>query len=789
MKNKTTNLNIPYDTEREGQMEFFDNYGIPYNDDAPILIDNTDGVYNGNILEFKLTISNLNKTLFQAIKYLSKMRIKGKSVPATILLVDLNASTVYAYKSKDYFDDIHKVYTGAASKDNDGFVAGKYDIMLDYSDMVQSAQLKKILKGKKDTADMYMPIDIDENCIVGWAERYYHELPNASKGDFLGDDTGTAVKVTGEIREPKHFKGLINPYKGKTNEKFKYLMDCLNDRLSKKDLGAFYTPMPYCRKAAELVQMAVDRVPEGNDYIILDRCAGTGNLEVALIGLTDRNGDDLIEHCIVSTYEYYEYKVLQERIGDKVRDIIPPTEADVVYANGVVANADAMSKEYIKNPIIRQYVDDKRCTIILFENPPYSDSSAITFIEEGDLSKRAKTGRSEAFVLKEFKKNLIGLGGLQAVTREVSNLFIWSAFEYYLRQPTDSYIVFSPVKYYKNVHLVQKKCLKGFAFNRQHFHASPSVISCILWGNEDDENSETIFLEAYDMQDEIIVALPRANKLVPKVYHNISDFSDKRTFPSDVEDENISVVGANGYEKRGWVHSKGRFPRYNDNIIAYLVSKSFMLDPKHYNLVRTNFDTALKNAYGFWMRRDNYLKKIPLFVAKLFPIECWYDKDIYFTTSDGGDAYTKDQQFLKSCLIYTCLSNQNKCLSFDGSDGRRYQNELCFDNSALALRDLNKYAANKKTALDDDEKALVELWYKILEEAKKTAGYNPEFNYGVYQITKELNTSHKEIIKGKESTVFDYPILNGHLKTLQTMLKAYYKSHITEKMFEYELLK
>ena len=339
-------------------------------------MDNTDGVYNGNILEFKLNISNLNKVLFQAIKYLSKMRIKGESVPATILLVDLNATTMYMYKSQDYFDDIHKVYTGAASKGVEGFTAKPYKEKYDYSDMVASAAVKKILKGRKDIDEMYMPVDIDENCIVGWAERYYRENPKAKKGDFIGDETGSAVKITGEIREPKHFKGLINPYKGKTNEKFKYLMDCLNDRLCKKDLGAFYTPEPYARKAAELVQMAVDRVPEGNDYIILDRCAGTGNLEEALIGLTDRNGDDLIEHCVVSTYEYYEYKVLQERIGDKVRDIIPPTEADVVYANGVVANADAMSKEYIENPIIRQYIDDPKCTIILFENPPYQDSSA-----------------------------------------------------------------------------------------------------------------------------------------------------------------------------------------------------------------------------------------------------------------------------------------------------------------------------------------------------------------------------------------------------------------------------
>lgn len=118
------NFNTPYKTEREGQMEFFDNYGIPYNDDTSILIDNTDGVYNGNIFEFKLAINNLNKTLFQAVKYLSKLRIKGESVPATILLVDLNATTVYVYKSEDYKADIQKVYTGAASKDNEGFICG-----------------------------------------------------------------------------------------------------------------------------------------------------------------------------------------------------------------------------------------------------------------------------------------------------------------------------------------------------------------------------------------------------------------------------------------------------------------------------------------------------------------------------------------------------------------------------------------------------------------------------------------------------------------------------------------
>ncbi len=767
------NFHTPYENEREGQMEFFDNYAIQYNDDAAILADNTDGVYNGNIFEFKLTINNLNKTLFQVIKYLSKMRVKGKSIPATILLIDLNATTVYVYKSQDYKNDIHKIYAGAASKNNEGFVTGKYDYMLNYSNTAQSAQLRKILKAKKiDPDEMYMPIDIDENCIVGWAERYYRERPKASKGDFLGDDTGTAIKVTGEIRNPRHFKGLINPYKGKSNEKFKYLMDCLNDRLSKKDLGAFYTPIPYAKKAAELVQMAVDRIPDGNDYIILDRCAGTGNLECALIGLKDKNGDDLISHCVVSTYEYYEYKVLQERIGSDVREIIPPTEANVNYENGRVANADAMSEDFINNPIIKQYIDNTKCSVILFENPPYRDGVA-------DNTNNAVYKTHKDFVFEAMKADLTLLPNSNISTaRDLTNRFIWSGYKFYLRQPTDSYVLFSPIKYWKSLGLSDKVYIKGYIFNREHFHATKSAISCILWSYENDTVNENILLEAIDIVN--LNAEAVANIVCKKCHKTFEVFYDRRRFSGDVEGSHFEADGTmvSGRKCDG-------IAIYNDNIVAYLRPTGFSIDAKHISLVKG----ALFNVRGFYVRNDNYKEKLPLFVAKIFEQSTFYNRDVYFTTADGGDAYTKDENFLKSCLIYTCLSNQNKCLSFDGSDGRRYQNELCFDDKALALKDLKKYETNKKIALDKEEQKLLELWNKIIYEAKKTKNYNPDFNYGVYQIKKELNTS-KIVGAGKnKKKVYDYPILNGYLDTLRTMLKIYYKSHITEKMFEYELLK
>lgn len=767
------NFNTPYTIERDGQIEFFENYGIPYDDDASILVENTDGIYNGCLLEFKLSIGNLNKVLFQAIKYLSRLRIKGESVPATILLVDLNATTVYVYNSRDYHAAIHKIYNGAASKDNEGFIAGTFTEKLDYTDIVGSAQVKKILKGKKKNPDeMYIPIDIDENCIVGWAERYYREKPKASKGAFLGDNTGTAVKVTGEIREPRHFKGLINPYTGKTNEKFKYLMGRLNDRLSRKDLGAFFTPMPYARKAAELVLKAVERVPEGNDYIILDRCAGTGNLEAALIGLTDKNGDDLISHCVVSTYEYYEYKVLQERIGDKVRDIIPPTEANVIYDNGMVANADAMSEEYIDNPIIRQYLDNNKCAIILFENPPYRDAVA-------DNKSRKGLTANKDFIFEEMKKVLPSLPNANISTaRDLTNRFIWSGFKYFLRQQTDSYVLFSPIKYWKTLGLANYHFLSGYLLNRHYFDASASAIACILWSNIPDA-LEQIKIEMFDIENNTVIALGPTKLL--KCHKTFEPFFDRSKDPADTETP--VYCETNGEQTKGRKCDGTSYT--GPEIIAYLRTDSFGIDPKHVSLTRC----TLFNIRGFYLRRKTYINLLPLFAAKQFAQDEWYERDVYFSTSDGGSRYTTDSNFLKACLIYTCLSNQNKCLSFSGSDGRLYQNELCFDGGALAFADLQKYAANEKTGLDADEQTLIGLWTKILEEARHTANYNPGFRYGTYQINKELNTY---IVTGSgknKRNIYDYPVLNGDLETLKKLLKEYYKTHLTAKMFEYQLLK
>ena len=116
------------------------------------------------------------------------MRIRGESVPSNILLVSLNTRKVYLYYSKDYFNEIHKIYIGAASRNNKDFIAKPYIQEYDYTKTQDTISIQHILKQKE-----YLPIRIDEDSIVGWAERYYRENPKSSKGDFLGDDNGQVL--------------------------------------------------------------------------------------------------------------------------------------------------------------------------------------------------------------------------------------------------------------------------------------------------------------------------------------------------------------------------------------------------------------------------------------------------------------------------------------------------------------------------------------------------------------------------------------------------------------------
>ncbi|MCR5040208.1 MAG: hypothetical protein K6A94_12850 [Bacteroidales bacterium] len=760
-----------YENELQGQVDFLQTY-LPRVDSSldisDVQRDYNDGVVRGNLIEFKTMIENLNMVLSQAIKYLSSMRIKGRPVPANIVLVSLNNTTAYVYHSEEYLNEIERVYSGAASRNNEKFVAGDCVCKLDYSNSKEESDLIGILR-----TNNYTKIHINEDCIVGWANFYYKQYPNETKASFIGDETGK-TQIIGEIRKPTRFRDYIYPYKGKSNERFRYLMDRLNDDLHKKNLGAFYTHPVYAEKSLELVRKAIARVPKGNDYIIIDRCAGTGNLEACMT-------DEELSHTIVSTYEYYEYKVLAETLGNKVKEIIPPTEKTDTFNGGMVRGANALSMEYVENEIIKQYIDDPKYTIILFENPPFADTTSIEHQKKNVGKKSTKWKKYDVF--KVMDKEVKG-----TAKNDLGNVFIWSAFKYYLRQPTDSYIVYSPVKYWKAQHLINKKCLGGFAFNRKHFHTNiAATIMVALWSNEDDKELDTFNIEAYDIN--AAGELVHVGELpIKKIHTSFSkQYYDKRTFTDDRTDG--ILCDANGLERLSKKTIRCT-PIYNDNMIGYMVVYTSGFDnPDLHSYIMA---AGKYDGNGFFLRSDNFLEKLPMFAASRYITynRAWTERSRIMKSGDGAEKYHKDVKkgklngYLLKCLLFTVLEPQNHMREFIGSDKRHYKNQLCFDNTngeTLASKTLQSMEKN------DEEKVLLLLWEKIILQAKQTVNYKPEFNHGLYQIKTELNTTHIDPDTG--DVVLDYPELNGNIETLARHVKDYYLKEIVPMLFEYEFLK
>lgn len=485
---------------------------------------------NGCLVECKLIIDDIFKALFQTIKYCSKFRIEGKPVPANILLVSLNEGICYHYHSKDYLADIEKIYNGQASKNNEGFIAQEPLRIFDYDhNDLDFNDLRDVMK-----EDKFTKVHVDLSNIIGLHNEYFKMRPMALKCEFIGEEEDGRLSVVGEIRKPTilHY---IYPYEKKNNDEFKLVMDQLNAKSQKKDLGAYYTPLPYVKFVTEtLLQQAIDRVPEGNDYVIIDNCAGSGNL-------LRYCSDEILSHYIISTYEFYEYLCLYADFGTKVRAIIPPYR-DRLCSTGLLEEANALSEDYINNPVIKKYVDDPKCTIIMNINPPYSEGSSAEAQKEGRGKESSKW--KETYVGKEamsfkYEDRLSG-----ANSNEMANAFIWSAFHHYLRQDTDSLIVYSPLKYWKNSSWMNQKFINGYLFNRKYFgDATETSLGCILWSKEKDNISE-IELSCYDISKMgELVDMDKKVK-VKRVYSKFSDiYYDKREFSDDIVENKPAIKG------------------------------------------------------------------------------------------------------------------------------------------------------------------------------------------------------------------------------------------------------
>ncbi|WP_279144569.1 hypothetical protein [Helicobacter pullorum] len=752
---------------------------------------NTDGYTQNVIFEHKQNVTSYgkNKALSQAIIYLTRFNRDGVPIPAKICLVSQDENKCFIYDSIDYIDMINDIERYANLKASDGildFKTGepKEIIMFDLSHEKGKKEIKEFVREKRNS----VKVTINEHNVYGWAQFYYENAikfkQKAEKKAFFN-----------ELKNPKGtLKNYINAWKGKELD-FKYIMDMLNDPLTQKKLGAFYTPNHYAKLGVELVKQAINRAMIGGgytDYIIIDRCAGSGNLEQEF-------DDELLSHTIVSTYELKEWIVLKDRLGGRVKAIIPPKPKlenslfkfeDLLNTDGFLSGANALSRDIIDNPIVRKHLDNPKCAVILYENPPYAETTSIEFQKK--KQGKESSNWKQNFIVTEMKREVKG-----AVTNDLANAFIWSAFKYFLRDKFDSYIVFSPIKYWKSQHLIQKKFINGYALNRRHFHApTDACVSLILWSNEDDVITTQIPLKAVDIVNNKIEY--QGELVAKKCFNMISSKFYEANRTSDIKGGILCDL--NGLESNQKQKKIRVSPSYNndkkDGIIGYLAVDSFGLDnPRLHSCLTIG---AKFNGNGFYIRNDNFLEKLPIFAASRYPDHCndWKVMSFIMKSADKAEQYLADinsgilDKFLFRTMFWTCLSHYPHLRSLKGSDGRLYLNELCFDGNTLAAQTMLDFI-NKGYKLSDTEKELLNEFYEILNVVKTTDEYNSEFRYGLYQIDEEINIKIQQgtNANGEPKMAFKYGDLNNTIKTFKLKIKEYYKEKLTNTLFEYEFLK
>jgi len=751
--------------ERADNLFFWRNFGF---DEKDILIENTDGIINGALFEFKNSIADLNAVLVQAIHYLSKLRIKGGiPIPSKIVLVDINKNHASVYDATQYRLEILQNYTNSASKNVNQTTlknATNPEKVIEF-DVLQPKSPKNRELCELFQIDEYQKFEIDFPNILGWANYIYRH-----------DKTTTKSQMFEILKQPSNsiVENYILPWCGDESD-FDTVMDALNDPANRKDLGAFYTPLPYVKEATKLVRQAISNLPKGMDYVILDRCAGTGALEHYLT-------EEELSHVILNTYEIKEWLVLYNKYIGKVRAIIPPLSMVQENKGNLVTGGDALAEEFLSIPMetdgkhntLQEVIDDKNVAIIGFENPPYS--SELARAQEGNVKSIDKFSYIRKLMSDEFV-------GDSNHAKDLLNQFVWSFEKYFMRDENDYYILFAPVKYWKSVGLMQKIFINGFLANRGNFKAQESSVLVALWKNDQDNETESITVTAKEIwrdnkkwgtgKGAAVIDVPEDAILkdvkhvtIKKVYKTLGEYYSKK-LKTDV----LSKI-ATGYDgKEVPLKSYGK-PVYNDNILAVIEASGFGTTPQDIRMTRI----AIYHGRGSQVRTNNYAEQTALFVAKQYPQKNWYERDIYYTTADKGDLYTEDTDFLRKTTLWTCISQKNHCLSFDGSDGKFYSNEMCLDKNSLVRKELVEQ--EKYGKLDRADLMLLGVFDELLELAKNTQEYNPKYNYGTYQIELDINTSYKD---GNDKKIFNNEKVNTKLKELKTRLAEYYENELESK--------
>lgn len=432
-----------YNSEIEGMLDFYQTLGINKSVDYQC---NTDGSINGCIIEFKLSFDKLLVHKNQIKRYLKAYNSIAKPIPAKALLIDINN---------------HKYIEGNVTTK-----IGDISIEWEESEVhwETPSELAKFLNLKD-----YCKGWIDEESIVSYNNKFC--LIN-------NKNTTSKDEVKNEFINPKNlniypfdWEGQIQKEKSASNNNdwLTFNMNMLGSETLKKQLGAFFTPDKYVKISTEYVRNAIKNVPDGMDYVVIDRCAGSGNLEKFFT-------EEELKHFILNTIDYTEWTTLKGLYEGRVKHIIPHDAKTRNNTTGLMNGGDALQEGFYKK--LLPLIEGKY--IIMLENPPYADVGGKSGGHDFD---------NKSFVNEEMIKTV---GGNHC--NERGHQFIWSAWKYI--KPND-YILFSPIKYWKLYKMSNKTLVDGCVCNSKLFNAPQEfAITLIHWKNVDfEQDSITLKVE------------------------------------------------------------------------------------------------------------------------------------------------------------------------------------------------------------------------------------------------------------------------------------------------------
>ncbi len=662
-----------YASEIEGMEDFWKDVGL-----VPDYSCSTDGYYNGYLVEFKLNSFDTEAVKKQLIRYVKARNAAALELPRYGLGICINQGTWQLYD----------LLRGQETEVKNG-------TFKDVADLLTYVNIK----GTKITQNGW----IDETSIINYNDLFYTSCGKTSKDAFIA-----------ELANPTILK--IDPYVwNETGDMERRLLDCLGSIGLKKRLGAFFTPDYAVEKSTKYLRDIISSLPDDN-YVIVDRCCGTGNLEKFLT-------DEELSHCILNTINYAEWLTTKGLYEGRVKAILPADESSLNNKDGLLKDGDALEESFYNslNPLIQGK------TVILLENPPYSEPQAAA-TRKGETFHRT----SENFITEKMKASKVN--GVTA--RDMANKFIWSGFNIV---NADYYVVYSPVKYFKSQNLVNKKFLEGCLVNRKDFHATEGGISIMSWKGEN-ENVDSWKLD---------------NAIVNRVKTSSAD-----NLPNDC----------------------------SGTPYCYIASPKGTPDFKHALLIN-ELDKKKGGVYSTAKACDgtNIKQAIVPFAANCYVCKGFTEKEVIWKSADGGLTYLQDDDFVNDCLIFCGLTNKNKCTS-----NKTIKNECCIGQATKLDSIIDA------TAYSGKAKSLKFAWDMVLAAARNTTEYNSSYNYGLYQIEKDLNVKEKVVKadgsyatnkKGEYVMEHKYPILNAALEALKKELTKYYTTYIVPKLFQYELLK